>query len=271
MSVKPTIPRIKARRGAPKHRTALAVALLLLSFGAWGTKLLEVLRQPTVPAVAPSVKPVTVKASPQAAIAKPVVGSRKLTDDHRWVLAKATIRMIYFAEGTWYPGTTKNPYKLRFTYTTFESYANHPFFAKEPTPCGYIPSLGKRECSAASGAGQWMPDTIRGLWNRHEFWYKDKPLFGPENQDLAMLYKLKEIGAWNTLLKGVSFDKDGTFKVDRDVLYEVMFKCAGTWAGLPKAYGDTLGAHNQGARSGGKLEKLFYQQFGKLKREWGIK
>lgn len=189
-----------------------------------------------------------------------------ITLEQEWMVIRAYIRTIYWAEGTWYPGTTKDTYRIRYTFTTFNDFSDHPDFLGYPLPCGFIPSLGQNICSAASGGGQWMPDTWRGIEANCKGILNPKAeRFGPENQDRGMLCKLGQIGSYWRLMDGVA-TKGGKVYVNRESFNQSIYAAAPTWASLPTGPSDGLGAHGQGARSIDDVWDLFSKELEKEQR-----
>jgi muramidase (phage lysozyme) len=202
------------------------------------------------------VKPATKSAAAIVAPAMPdeVVG---------WRIVRAYIRTIAFAEGTWYPGRKDiDAYRTQaLSYRQIPlhyAFRDHPYWHDKIIPCAEL-AVG-RVCSACTGALQWHPDTydaVRDRW-KDAFWFDDGK-FSPRNQDLAGIYKLQELGVWQTLYSGIDW-KQKQVVVSRKAFAQALSQSAATWASLPRYEGDRAGYHGQGARDVDKLYALFRQQ-----------
>lgn len=198
---------------------------------------------------------------------KPTIAQMAATNNvPQWMVTRAFMRTIFVAEGTWYEGTKRDPYRTEvFTYNQIGDFSDHPHNnPNSKLPCAYIGS--EWTCSAATGAAQWMPDT----WNRvralKRFWFDGKA-FSPENQDMAMLYELERVGSLKTLFNGISL-KNGVPSVNRRNFDIAMSQAAPVWASLPRFRGDDSGAYGQGTRSSEKLWRVFQTELAKEQRQW---
>jgi muramidase (phage lysozyme) len=181
-----------------------------------------------------------------------------------WQIVRAYIRTIAFAEGTWYPGRKDiDAYRTQaLSYRQIPlhyAFKDHPYWHDKIIPCATIGD--RRVCSACTGALQWHPDTydaVRKRW-QDAFWFDDG-IFSPRNQDLAGIYKLQELGVWQTLYSGIDWQQKTQVVVSRKAFAQALSKSAATWASLPRYEGDKAGYHGQGARDIDKLYALFQQQ-----------
>lgn len=185
-----------------------------------------------------------------------------------WVATLALMRTIFSAEGTLH---REDPYRVRALSGELVplSYAfkGHPYWTDKLIPCAN--TRAGRICSACTGAAQWHPDTWDAVRKRnaHRFWFKDEPEFSPRNQDLAMLYKMEEIGTLRLLWKGVT-TVNGQVSVDRASFNRAIEKAAPVWASLPRHQGDDAGEYGQGARSHEVLWKVFQDELKKENDKW---
>lgn len=212
----------------------------------------------------------TVAIQPKESIAQSL--ETRLSDDvPRWMVARAFMRTVFVAEGTWYAGTKRNPYKIEvFTYNEIGDYSDHPHNnPNSKIPCAYIASLGRNECSSATGAAQWMPDTWNRVRSLKRFWFDDKKPFAPENQDMAMLYELERVGSLKALFNGMAL-KGRNPTVNRRNFEIALSNAAPVWASLPRHAGDESGSHGQGARSSDKLWKVFNTELAREQQLWKV-
>lgn len=212
--------------------------------------------QPSNPTTAPSPTPVQ-KSKPKV-VTKPQstneqmsrTGIPGLTMQMEWRLWRAYIRTIYYAEGTLH---APRPYNTQFTFAEFDGFDAHP----EILQCAG--SL----CSDASGAGQWLSTTWKPVAQRCGYLFlKNKPEFSPENQDLAMLCHLAEIGTVRRLLAGVAV-ANGKVVVNYDNFVAAAINNCPVWASWPSNEYDTNGCYGQGAKSVPQLWKVFQQELAK--------
>jgi muramidase (phage lysozyme) len=141
--------------------------------------------------------------------------------------ARRWLNTIAFAEGTWGGGAPR--YDITFGYTPIKDLSRHP---------DRVVRSGKY-ASAAAGAYQFMPAT----WERAQraLGLKD---FGPQSQDLAALYLLRQ--------RGIDPNKD-------PITPETIAKVSGEWASLPNLAGKS--AYGQPVKSFEQL-KNFAQSSG---------
>ena len=211
-----------------------------------GLGCLGMCRQPmpkTQQAIATPVSSPKSKAKPPAptAKAKPTLQASRweipgFTTLQEWMVFRALARTIFWTEGT---GGTGKPYNIAFTFAEFQSFADHP---RQIICSGDL-------CSDASGAAQWLSTTYDAVRqrNRNRFWFNDG-YFSPRNQDLALLYHLAEIGAYETLMRGVSV-ANGRIYVNKENFKAVAWKLCPVWASWPSNERDSEGCYGQGART----------------------
>ena len=175
--------------------------------------------------------------------------------DIKWVVARAIMRTVAFAEGTWYPGKSEEEtYKVIYGYKYFDSYDDHP---------DYVNCAGAY-CSSAAGAYQFMPYTWYPLVNRYEHWYTKVGAFAPQNQDLGFLRYFTEVGSWSRLEKGISV-KNQVIYVSEDALWDSISHAAPVWCSLP---GSNRGAcAGQPQKSWDSIKEVFYRE---LNKEQGL-
>lgn len=221
----------------------------------------------------PEVQPAKVHPAPSTAIAPSVVSPKPqhrpkpkttatstepmsrtgipgLTMRMEWRLWRAYLRTIYWAEGTLHE---PDPYNTQFTFAKFQGFQDHPRIIR----------CAGDLCSDASGAGQWLSTTYDAVKarNKGRFW-ANKSYFSPENQDLAMLYHLAEIGTARRLLAGVSVAK-GKVYVNYDNFVAAAINNCPVWASWPSNEHDSSGCYGQGAKTAPQLWKVFQEQLAK--------
>ncbi|MGG6281799.1 peptidoglycan DD-metalloendopeptidase family protein [Leptolyngbya sp. AN03gr2] len=181
----------------------------------------------------------------------------------------AAVNTIYTTEGTYY---RENPYNVQYTGRIFQGFRDHPFVNRnspdqidhvKPLPCGN--TQAGRVCSAASGAGQWMPNTWLSVERTCPLLKqnKDPDRFSPQRQDLAMVCVLNDYGFWRRLFANSSV-KNNRVVLDRDSFNQAIYSVAGEWASLPTDGTDTSGAHGQGAKSSDRVWQIFNKRLGEL-------
>lgn len=184
----------------------------------------------------------------------------------RWMIMRAYLRAIYWAEGTLY---ASNPYGTMFTFAEFNDFSQHPYVYPDGTvdqvrPLNCAGSL----CSAASGAPQIMHDTWQGLMTSCNLLLdrnsKGQPTFKPINQDGAAICLLREGGISRPLLSGWSV-KDGRILISRENLIAASHKAAHIWASIPTAEG--VSAYDQPSRPMSEFVAEFDKQ---LDREYEL-
>lgn len=198
---------------------------------------------------------------------KPIIAQLALSNNvPQWMVVRAFMRTVFVAEGTWYEGTTRNPYRTEvFTYAQIGDYSDHPHNnPNSRLPCADIG--GENVCSAATGAAQWMPDTWNRVRSLKRFWFGGKS-FSPENQDMAMLYELERVGSLRSLFNGMS-TQNGIPTVNRHNFDIALSNAAPVWASLPRYRGDDHGSYGQGTRSSEKLWKVFQAELAKETDQW---
>ena len=104
-------------------------------------------------------------------------------------------------------GTVENifgidPYKVIYTYDSFESFddhprRSHPILDRDGKPTG--------KSSDAAGWPQFISTTWDETVAANPFWY-DGPAFQPANQDLGFLYLHRDTGGHAALMAGVKVD-----------------------------------------------------------------
>jgi len=148
---------------------------------------------------------------------------------------KAFLATIRYAEGTAGP----NGYSMMFTGKRFSSFARHP----RQLQCAYY--AGKRLCSDAAGAYQFLSTTWQGL---------GLPDFSPANQDKGAI-KLLEQGGIMPLVKAGRFE-------------EAVFKAGRIWASFPCNNGGRS-CYGQPVKSINDLKKV-YQDNLKTKKQANV-
>jgi muramidase (phage lysozyme) len=136
--------------------------------------------------------------------------------------ARRWLNTIAFAEGTW--GGDAPRYDITFGYTPIKDLSRHP---------DRVVQSGKY-ASAAAGAYQFMPKTWAGA--QKALGLKD---FGPQSQDLAALYLLRQ--------RGIDPNKD-------PITPETVAKASGEWASLPNLAGRS--AYGQPVKKFEQLKKF---------------
>ncbi len=178
------------------------------------------------------------------------------------------MRVICFAEGVWYRGTTLNGYIVLYTFKLATdiipgyAYQDHPFNMLSEAegdrvmPCGMI--RGRRVCSTAFGVGQAIVST----WNRRReqypnAWHTNVGKAHPINQDRFVLLNAAACGAYWTLMRGVAVSS-GKAIVNPENLRHAIAKASVEWAGLPGLHGEST--LEQNAKPMPTLTKLFYDE-----------
>lgn len=202
-----------------------------------------------IPTPKPSPK-VEAKSQPQVNEPMSRTGIPGLTMRMEWKLWRAYLRTIYWAEGTLHE---PDPYNTQFTFAKFRGFQDHPRIIR----------CSGDLCSDASGAGQWLSTTYDAVKSRNKarFWLGNG-YFSPENQDLAMLYHLAEIGTARRLLAGVAV-ANGKVVVNYDNFVAAAINNCPVWASWPSNEYDTSGCYGQGAKSVPQLWKVFQDELAK--------
>ena len=137
---------------------------------------------------------------------------------------KAFLATIRYAEGTAGP----NGYKTMFTGKQFSSFAKHP----RQLQCTFY--AGKRLCSDAAGAYQFLSTTWEPLG------FKD---FSPANQDKGAIELLRRGGVLHLV-------EAGKFE-------QAIYQASQIWASLPNRYGGS--AYNQPVKPIQRLRQIYEQ------------
>jgi muramidase (phage lysozyme) len=147
------------------------------------------------------------------------------------------------AEGTVENYLGIDPYKVIYTYDSFEDFSDHPRRAypildAEGRPTG--------EVSDAAGWPQYLSITWDGIVAANPFWY-DGPAFQPANQDLGFLYLHRDTGAHAALMAGVQIDSQTQrLTVSCEAFMQAISLDSHKWASLPGAnIGAATGQHTR--------------------------
>ena len=161
------------------------------------------------------------------------VGHAKLTEgDIFWSVMWPYMYMVGAAEGTVENVHGLDPYKVIYTYDTFEDFSDHPRRA-HPILDRYGRPTGK--VSDASGWPQFISTTWDEVVRDNPIWY-DGPAFSPANQDLGFLYLHRDTGAHAALMKGVHVDsRTQRLTVAYNALMQAISLDSTRWASLPGA------------------------------------
>ena len=147
------------------------------------------------------------------------------------------------AEGTVGNSLGLDPYRIIYTYDTFESFDDHPRRA-HPILDEHGRPTGK--VSDAAGWPQFISITWDETVKENSFWY-DGPRFQAANQDLGFLYLHRDTGAHAALMKGVQVDPlTQRLTVSHRAFMQAVSRDSQRWASLPGAdIGEDTGQHTR--------------------------
>jgi muramidase (phage lysozyme) len=152
-------------------------------------------------------------------------------------------------------------YRTAFTGVTFDSYMTHPFIDESvPLPCANV--AGRRLCSGASGAFQFMPATWQETYEKYEWWPVSPKgeKFWPPAQDIAFLRLIAESGAYWHLEKGTKV-LNNVITVDDEAIAKTFAKAANVWCSFP---GDVRG------ECAGQPQKTLYDTIAEFQKNLAI-
>ena len=147
------------------------------------------------------------------------------------------------AEGTVENAYGIDPYKVIYTYDSFEDFSDHPRRAHPILDSHGYPT---GQVSDAAGWPQFISTTWDGLRKQNPFWY-DGPSFSPANQDLGFLYLHRDSGAHSALMAGVHVDAlTQRLTVNYEAFAQAIALDSQHWASLPGAdIGAATGQHTR--------------------------
>ena len=159
-------------------------------------------------------------------------------------LKESEARVCAFLDTISWAETGTTDRSTSYTYIAFKgadrikTFSTHPFVdtgVKPSSNCAFIPSLGRRICSSASGRYQVTDFNFQEL--------KSKGIvedFSPVSQDAIALYYIKNKGALNDVLEG-RFEK-------------AVCKVGNVWASFP------CNSYNQPQKGVSKLKEIYQKQ-----------
>ena len=164
----------------------------------------------------------------------PDVETLTLRDIHERRVYRALLLLIADAEGTYPNAYGYSPYKIIFTYATFDNgYVDHPRLLQ----------CAGDLCSDAAGMPQFLSttwDKVRSDYDHLDWPCPESQSFCPENQELGfILYAEGAYGVWSYLTDGLQ--PDGT--VTDEAIYNAVSAACPGWASVPCA--DGVGAYDQ--------------------------
>lgn len=193
----------------------------------------------------------------------------EINDDDYFKGVIALVNTIYTTEGTYY---RDNPYNTQYTGKQFQEFKDHPFVNRQssdgidyvkPLPCGQ--TQAGPVCSAASGAGQWMPKTWLEVERSCPLLKenKDPNRFSPARQDLAMVCLLQRYGFFKRAFRNASV-KNNRIVLYKEAFSQAIYSISGEWASLPTNANDELGAHDQGAKGIDEVWKIYNKRLAEV-------
>jgi muramidase (phage lysozyme) len=198
---------------------------------------------------------------------KPAVSGKLSSEDVQYQVAIALIKTAAWAEVGFDSSRVDDAayvdkmYRTAFTGVTFDSYMTHPFIDESvPLPCATVG--GRRLCSGASGAFQFMPDTWQETYAKYEWWPVSPKgeKFWPPAQDIAFLRLIAETGAYWHLEKGVKV-LNNVITVDAEAIAKTFAKAADVWCSFP---GDVRG------ECAGQPQKTLYDTVGVFQKNLAV-